>query len=83
MTLASTTHIPMSNKNAYEIRLNVLEMAHQDEMTKFHEKMQLLRLEEEKDPTKQMLTETEVDGMFPKTKNILERAEELYAFVSA
>ena len=73
----------MSNKNAYEIRLNVLEMAHQDEMTKFHEKMQLLRLEEEKDPTKQMLTETEVDGMFPKTKNILERAEELYAFVSA
>jgi hypothetical protein len=73
----------MSNKNAYEIRLNVLEMAHQDEMTKFHEKMQLLRLEEEKDPTKQMLTETEVDGMFPKTKNILERAEELYSFVSA
>jgi|APGre2960657373_1045057.scaffolds.fasta_scaffold34795_2 hypothetical protein len=73
----------MSNKNAYEIRLNVLEMAHQDEMTKFHEKMQLLRLEEEKDPTKQMLTETEVDGMFPKTKNILQRAEELYSFVSA
>lgn len=73
----------MSNKNAYEIRLNVLEMAHQDEMTKFHEKMQLLRLEEEKDPTKQMLTETEVDGMFPKTQNILQRAEELYSFVSA
>jgi hypothetical protein len=73
----------MSNKNAYEIRLDVLQMAHDDELAKFHQKLDLLRCEADKDPRKKMITETEVDGMFPKTKVILERAEELYSFVNA
>lgn len=72
----------MSNKNAYEIRLDVLQMAHDDELSKFHQKLELLRCEES-GPNKKMITETEIDGMFPKTKMILERAEELYSFVSA
>jgi hypothetical protein len=73
----------MSNKNAYEIRLDVLQMAHDDEITKFHQKLDLLRCEEETSSGKKMITETEIDELFPKTKMILERAEELYSFVSA
>jgi hypothetical protein len=73
----------MSNKNAYEIRLEVLQMAHDDVFHTYYEKLNVLRAEDEKDPSKKMLTETEIDVHFPKTNVILERAEELYTFVSS
>ncbi len=73
----------MSNKNAYEIRLEILQMAHDDVFHTYYEKLNVLRAEDEKNSIKKMLTETEIDGLFPKTKVILERADELYAFVSS
>ena len=73
----------MSNKNAYEIRLDVLQMAHDDVFHTYYEKLNVLRNQDEKSQTCQMLTETEIDALFPKPQLILERAEELYSFVNS
>jgi hypothetical protein len=64
-------------KNAYEIRLEVLQMAHSDEYDKFHIKLETLR-----DKESRITDPVAIDKLVPKTSDILARAEELYKFVS-
>lgn len=66
------------NKNAYEIRLDVLQMAHSDEYNKYHHKLDTIRNRENG-----MLDNTsDIDTLTPRTEDIIARAEELYKFVS-
>ena len=67
-------------KNAYEIRLDVLNMAHGDSMMKFQEKINFYRTVDEKGNLIQPSEEI-VDKLFPKSHDIIARAEELYKFV--
>ena len=67
-------------KNAYEIRLDVLNMAHNDSVMKFQEKINIYRTVDEKGNLVQPSEET-IDELFPKTHEIIARAEELYKFV--
>jgi len=65
-------------KNAYEIRLDVLQMAHSDEYDKYHMKLETLRNSQGR------LEDAEaIEALTPKTSDILARAEELYKFVSS
>ena len=68
------------NKNAYEIRLEVLQMAHADEDRRFSEKLQALYGQEERDQ-KRRVDNITVDSLFPDTSAVVERAERLYQFV--
>ena len=68
------------NKNAYEIRLDVLGMAHSDLFSKFHQTLDTHRANA--DRSNETLDSTLIDSLYPKTSDILARAEELYAFVS-
>lgn len=64
-------------KNAYEIRLEVLQMAHNDEYNKYHHKLDTIR------NSNGFLDDANaIDALTPKTSDILARAEELYKFVS-
>ena len=67
-------------KNAYEIRLDVLQMAHSDENMRFIEKLNNHRSYDTRgnmtNPPEEVINE-----LYPKTSDILKRAEELYKFV--
>ncbi len=65
------------SKNAYEIRLEVLQMAHSDEYEKYHHKLDTIR---NKDGF--LDDEQGIDSLTPKTSDIIARAEELYKFIS-
>lgn len=87
------------NKNAYEIRLDILSMAHSDMTNKFLEKLNSLRdidnreyerhvrgqdnignySEASPSPTVNM---DKIEELFPKTSDIIRRAEELASFVN-
>lgn len=67
-------------KNAYEIRLEVLQMAHSDENLRFLEKLNNHRTYDAKGHTINPSVEV-IDRLFPKTSDIIKRAEELYKFV--
>jgi hypothetical protein len=63
-------------KNAYEIRLEVLQMAHSDEYSRYHHKLDTIRNSDG------FLDDTNsIDILTPKTSDIIARAEELYKFV--
>jgi len=65
------------NKNAYEIRLELLQMAHTDEYNKYHHKLDTIRND------KGLLDNVDaIDALTPKTSDIIARAEELYKFIS-
>jgi hypothetical protein len=64
-------------KNAYEIRLDVLQMAHSDEYDKYHHKLDTIR-----DDRGMVVDASKIDALTPKTSDIIARAEELYKFVS-
>ena len=66
----------MPNKNAYEIRLDVLQMAHSDAQMKYLEKLNNLR-----DDHGKIIDNSTVDSLFPQSSDIIKRAEELYKFV--
>jgi hypothetical protein len=71
------------NKNAYEIRFDVLALAREDLMSKFFQTLEAFRstiVEEQK--TDFLQAQLDVIGSFPSTEDILARAKELYAFVS-
>jgi len=76
------------NKNAYEIRLAVLAMARDDINQLFASKMQTLIDEQQRSEIGQgrisplTLNEVVIETLFPKTADIIQRAEELYKFVS-
>jgi hypothetical protein len=65
-------------KNAYEIRLEVLQMAHSDEYDKYHHKLDTIR-----DDRGMLVDASKIDALTPKTSDIIARAEELYQFVSS
>jgi len=67
-------------KNAFEIRLDILQMAHGDEMNRYIEKLNVHRTY---DANGNMVNPSEevINGLFPKTPDIIKRAEELYTFV--
>lgn len=66
-------------KNAYEIRLDVLNLAHGDLVGQYHRKIDesfrnCERFDKEFDTTL-------IEKLYPSTKDIIARAEELYKFV--
>jgi hypothetical protein len=63
-------------KNAYEIRLDVLQMAHADAQMKYLEQLNTLR-----DNNGKVTDNSSIEKLFPKTSDIIDRAEELYSFV--
>jgi hypothetical protein len=69
-----------NNKNAYEIRLDVLQMAHGDMHMKFLEKLNVHRTQDKNgyiiNPSEEL-----IDSLFPKPADVIARAEELYKFV--
>ena len=74
------THIHMEkNKNAYEIRLDVLGMAHSSIMNQYHEKVASHR-ENSVRANKPFDVEL-IETLKPKTQDIVAYANELYAFV--
>lgn len=66
----------MPNKNAYEIRLDVLQMAHNDSQMRYLEQLNTFR-----DNNGRLNDNKIIDDIFPKTSDIIKRAEELYKFV--
>jgi hypothetical protein len=67
------------NKNAYEIRLEILKMAHSDATGRYYQKLDQYRINADKN-NKEYDT-TLVDSLFPTSADIIAKAEELYAFV--
>ena len=67
------------NKNAYEIRLEILRMAHGDVFNKYHEKLSSYRCNADK--KNEVYDVNTCDSLYPCTKEILSRADELYRFV--
>ena len=63
-------------KNAFEIRLDILQMAHADAQMRYLEKLNTVR-----DNTGKVTDQKLVDELFPKTSDVIKRAEELYTFV--
>jgi uncharacterized membrane protein YgaE (UPF0421/DUF939 family) len=61
------------NKNAYEIRLDVLGIAHSDMMHAYHNKIDL-----ETEPAEKLKLLNEL----PSTEEIIERANLLYQFIN-
>ena len=61
----------MENKNAYEIRLEVLNIAHEDVVNMYHEKMNILK----------NVTEKDIEKIYPTTDAIIKRAQRLYRFI--
>jgi hypothetical protein len=64
------------SKNAYEIRLDVLQMAHADAQMRYLEKLNSVR-----DNTGKVTDQKLIDDLFPKPADVIKRAEELYKFV--
>ena len=67
------------NKNAYEIRLDILNMAHSDLFSKYHEKLGILR--GNADRKNETFDTAHCDTLYPTVEEIAARAHELYAFV--
>lgn len=67
------------NKNAYEIRLEILKMAHDDATGRYYQKIDQHRVNADK--TNTTFDTTLVESLFPKSADIIARAEELYTFV--
>lgn len=68
------------NKNAYEIRLDVLMDAHRYCLTLFEQKMAALTAAATNNNTN--ISPADVEKVYPTKKEILETAELFYAFVS-
>jgi hypothetical protein len=73
------THNKM-NKNAYEIRLELLQLAHGDIMTQYHEALNCKK-ESIYNNGSEVKDLSGVDVSLPAVQDVISRAEELYAFV--
>lgn len=72
------------NKNAYEIRLDVLTLAHTDLMSIYHEKLHNAKkrmIDDGNGWIEDKLDESVYDNLLPTSKQIIDRANELYKFV--
>ena len=67
------------NKNAYEIRLDILRLAHDDLMGQYHHKISALQNNADKADT-QFDTQV-ITSLYPSTDEVIARAERLYKFV--
>jgi hypothetical protein len=74
-----------TNKNAYEIRLDILSIAHGDLMTVFHEKLHIAkkRMVGNQDDSwvEDKIDDKVISDLLPTSEEIIKRAKELYAFV--
>ena len=74
-----------TNKNAYEIRLDILSIAHGDLMTVFHEKLHNAkkRMVGDQDDSwlEDKIDDRVISDLLPTSEEIIKRAKELYAFV--
>jgi len=74
-----------TNKNAYEIRLNILSIAHSDLMEVFHEKLHNAkkRMVGDQDDSwvEDKIDDRVISDLLPTSEEIIKRAKELYAFV--
>jgi hypothetical protein len=68
------------NKNAYEIRLELLQLAHGDIMTRYHEHLEAQRDSIPHDE-KGNRDISKIDLTLPDTAEIIKRANELYSFI--
>jgi len=75
----------MNNKNAYEIRLDILSIAHGDLMTVFQEKLHNAkkRMVGDQDDcwVEDKIDDKVIGDLLPTSAEIIKRAKELYAFV--
>jgi hypothetical protein len=70
------------NKNAYEIRLDVLHIAHNDLMDVFHEKLHNAKRRMIGDNwTEEKIDEKIISELLPTSEDIIKRARQLYEFV--
>lgn len=85
------------NKNAYEIRLEVLSLAHEELSMQYNEKVSSIRESDQRvydawlcknddgntseEPPESELTIEAIENLLPSTESIIKRAKELYSFV--
>jgi hypothetical protein len=71
------------NKNAYEIRLEVLSIAHNDLMEIYHQKLHNAKIKMigEDNWTEEKIDENIITNLLPKPADVIKRAKELYTFV--
>ena len=79
------THMNTQNKNAYEIRLEVLSIAHSDLMEIYHQKLHNAKMKMIGEPadgwTEEKIDENIITNLLPKPSDVIKRAKELYTFV--
>jgi len=68
-----------TNKNAYEIRLEILRMAHDTEVGKYHHKISTHR--DNAINSKTEFDASLIESLYPNPEQILALATELYTFV--
>jgi hypothetical protein len=68
------------NKNAYEIRLDILRMAHDELMGNYHLKVSTLQQEASEQRTTVALSK--IDELHPTSAQVIKKATELYSFVN-
>lgn len=73
----------VSNKNAYEIRTEILSMAQGFVMDKFHNKHQKWLDSTDRHPESGAILSTEDSPDYPTADTILREAEKLYSFVES
>lgn len=71
----------VANKNAYEIRTEILSMAQGFVMDKFHNKHQKWQDSTSRHPETGQLLSTKDAPEYPSSNDILHEAEKLYSFV--
>jgi hypothetical protein len=71
------------NKNAYEIRLEVLSIAHNDLMEIYHQKLHNAKIKMIGDDnwTEEKIDENIITNLLPTPADVIKRAKELYTFV--
>jgi len=71
------------NKNAYEIRLEVLSIAHNDLMEIYHQKLHNAKIKMigEDNWTEEKIDENIITNLLPKPADVIKRAKELYTFI--
>jgi hypothetical protein len=72
-----------TQKNAYEIRLEILKMANEAQFGKYYQKLESERstVDSSGELTPKIVSIERINELFPKNSDILAHAEELYKFV--
>lgn len=73
----------MSNKNAYELRTDILSMAQSRVMDIYNQEFSVWDMSCERHPDTGALMSTTTPPTYPTTSEILKTANELYTFVEA